>query len=399
MENKQKVLIVHNYYQIPGGEDTVVANEKKLLEEHGHQVVLYTRSNQELNGMNKLKKLLLPFATIYNPRTAREIKRIIQEQGINIVHVHNTLFLVSPAVYYAALKCGVPVVQTIHNFRLLCPGATFYRGGHICEDCLKDGLRCAVRHSCYRNSKAQTLMCVIATKIHRMTGIYGKLHYIALTDFNKEKLLNLKQIRQENVFVKPNFVDGKPGQNDRDGFIFAGRIDKLKGIDVLVGAWKLMGADAPRLTICGTGPMEEWCAAQIKEHGLNAEMKGFVENAQVKKLLARSKALVLPTMWYEGFPMSIVEAYSVGTPVICSDLGNAGAVVEEGVTGWKFEAGSAQGLAKAVQNWTDISGSVKQTYFERYTAEANYEYLADIYGQILSSNIPKDRQAYLNAEG
>ena len=380
---KQKVLIVHNYYQIPGGEDTVAANEKKLLEDHGHEVILYTRNNNELKEMGWLRKFFLPFTTIYNPGTARDVKRIIREQGMDIVHVHNTLHLVSPSVYYAARHCGVPVVQTVHNFRLLCPNALFYRDGHICEDCMSKGLGCAVKHACYRGSKAQTLICVISTVIHRATGIYGKIHYICLTEFNKTKLLGLKQIRQENVFIKPNFVDScETEQTDRSGFIFAGRLDELKGLRTLIDAWSLMGADAPHLIICGTGPLEEWCADQIKKNRLNAEMKGFIPNDEVKTLIAGSKALILPTLWYEGFPMSILEAYSVGTPVICSDLGNAGSIVEEGVTGWKFEAKVSAALAEKVNKATDISGSVKRVYKEKYNTEANYAELVKIYHTI-----------------
>ncbi len=399
MSNKPTVLIVHNYYQIPGGEDTVVANEKKLLEENGHQVLLYTRSNDEIKSMGRLKKLLLPFLTIYNPRTAKDIRRIVKAQHVDIVHVHNTLFFISPAVYYAAVKSGVPVVQTIHNFRLLCPGATFFRDGKICEDCLTKGMGCAVRHACYRGSKAQTLMCVIAMRLHRMTGIYGRLRYIALTEFNKSKLLQLKQIRPENVFVKSNFVDGKGREGERAHFVYAGRLDSIKGISVLIEAWKKLGSEAPHLIICGTGPMEAWCAGQIKENHLNAEMKGFVANEEAKALIAGSKALILPTMWYEGFPMTILEAYSSGTPVICSDLGNAGSVVEEGVTGWKFAPGSAEALAEAVKNWTDISGSVQRVYREKYTAQANYESLESIYQQVLADQGTKTGQRRISAEG
>ena len=153
--NKPSILIVHNYYQIPGGEDTVVANEKKMLEDNGHKVVLYTRNNNEIKTMNVFQKILLPFTSIYSFKTAREIKRIIKEENIDIVHVHNTLSLISPSVYYAAVKMNKPVVQTIHNFRMLCPGATFYRDGHICEDCVSKGLRCSLKHKCYRNSFIQ----------------------------------------------------------------------------------------------------------------------------------------------------------------------------------------------------------------------------------------------------
>lgn len=383
MGEKKKVLIVHNYYQVPGGEDTVVANEKQMLEELGHEVILYRRNNSELKTMSKSQKILLPFTTIFNIRTFREIKQLIKKKGIEIVHIHNTLNLISPSVYYAARSCKAPVVQTIHNFRLLCPGATFYRDGHICEDCISKGLNCAVKHSCYRNSKIQTLGCVINTKFHRMTGIYGKINYICLTEFNKDKLLNLKQIKPNRVFVKPNFVESIgefiPEEKRKNQFVFAGRLDMLKGIDILLEAWKHMREMAPKLIVCGTGPMEEWCKEFIVKNEINVELRGFVPNTEVCKLIANSKAVVLPTQWYEGFPMSIVEAYSVGTPVICSDLGNAGSVVEEGVTGCKFKCDSVDGLIDAVKRCNGLCESTLVVYKKQYTEQINYEILTDIY--------------------
>ena len=381
--NKENILIVHNYYQIPGGEDTVVANEKKMLEKHGHKVTLYSRNNAELKEMSTLRKIFLPITTVFNPRTYRDIKKIIKQENIEVVHVHNTLNLVSPAVYYAARRMKVPVVQTIHNFRLLCPGATFYRDGHICEDCVEHGLKCAVRHSCYRESKIQTLACVLSAEFHRMTGIYGKINYICLTDFNKKKLLELKQIKPERVFVKPNFVECKneyiPEKNRKDQFVFAGRLDKLKGIDFLFEAWKCMGKEAPKLIVCGTGPMEDWCKSFIKENDVNIEMRGFVTNNEALKIIANSKALVLPTQCYEGFPMSIVEAFSVGTPVICSDLGNAGSVVEEGITGYKFTSNSVDGIICATQKCHGLCNRTKKIYQENYSVEKNYELIRGIY--------------------
>lgn len=380
---KQNILIVHNYYQIPGGEDTVVANEKKMLEEHGHKVILYSRNNAELKHMSKFQKLFLPITTIFNPRTYREIKRLIKSENIEIVHVHNTLNLISPAVYYAARAMKVPVVQTVHNFRLLCPGATFYRDGNICEDCVEHGLRCAVKHSCYRGSRIQTLACVISTWFHRMTGIYGKINYICLTEFNRQKLLNLKQIKPERVFVKPNFVESKDGfvpeENRENQFVFAGRLDKLKGIDILFEAWKRMGDTAPKLVVCGTGPMKEWCDNFIKENTVNIEMRGLMPNNQVLSYMANSKGLVLPTRWYEGFPMSIVEAFSVGTPVLCSNLGNAGSVVEEGHNGYKFEPDSVNEIVQAVKRCHGLCGQTWDVYREKYTEEKNYEKVMEIY--------------------
>lgn len=154
---KLNILLVHNYYKVPGGEDTVVANEKELLESYGHKVRLYARSNQELEKFSFVQKLLLPFSSIFSLKTYREVKKLIREEKIDIVHVHNTLSLISPSVYYAAFCCHVPVVQTIHNFRMLCPAAILLRNGKICEECIEEGLKCAVQHGCYRNSKLQTL--------------------------------------------------------------------------------------------------------------------------------------------------------------------------------------------------------------------------------------------------
>lgn len=387
--HKFKILMVHNYYQIPGGEDTVVANEMQMLKKYGHYVVFYNRNNSELNEMSKFQKLFLPVNTIFNFRTYRDIKRIIKREKIDIVHVHNTLNLISPSVYYAALNLGVPVVQTVHNFRLLCPGATFYRDGHICEDCVEKGLWCAIKHNCYRNSKWQTLACVINTRFHRMIGIYGKINYICLTDFNREKLLKLRQIKADKVFVKPNFVESTqpfiPREKRKNQFVFSGRLDKLKGIDLLLRAWNEMGEQAPKLIVCGTGPMEEWCRRFVEKNKINVELRGFVSNEDVREILANSKALILPTRLYEGFPMSIVEAYSVGTPIICSNLGNPGNIVTEGITGYKFKCDDLDELILAVRHLyccENMFSEVLEEYIRKYSIEKNYNQLKVIYERI-----------------
>ena len=383
-EHKKKVLIVHNYYQIPGGEDTVVENEKKLLVENGHEVVLYTRHNSELNSLSKMQKLLLPLSTVFNFRTYREVRQLIKEEKIDVVHVHNTLNLVSPSVYYAAFSKKLPVVQTVHNFRLVCPGATFFRDGQICEECLKKGLTCAVKHRCYRGSRLQTLACVISTWIHRMLGTYGKINYICLTEFNKEKLLSLKQIKEEKVFVKPNFVPKAekivPYGDRKNQFIYVGRLEKIKGIDVLLNAWKLLGSDAPQLIICGKGPLEEWAGNYIKEQKLGSvQMMGHIPNEQVKTMIGQSKALILPTQVYEGFPMTIAEAFACGTPVIGSDLGNTGILIENGKNGLKFDHTSSEKLAQAIGEILNNSIELTEEMIQRYSKEKNYKQLRELY--------------------
>lgn len=391
-KNNKRILIVHNHYQILGGEDVVVDNERKMLEENGHEVVFYSRDNADLKTLPVVYRIILPFTTIFNLRTFHDVRNIIKSYQIDMVHVHNTLNLISPSVYYAAFSCKTPVVQTVHNFRLLCPGATFFRNGKVCEDCMHFGLWCAVKHKCYRNSAIQTLACVINTKLYRTLKLYKRLNYICLTDFNKEKLLELQQIREDKIYVKPNFTDDLqidiiPYEMRKNCFIYAGRVDSLKGISVLFEAWRIIGNNGPELIICGIGPMESWCRDYIKTNGLkNIKLLGHVTNFSIKKLMANSKALVLPTRCYEGFPMTIVEAYSVGTPVIGSDIGNVGTIVEEGVTGWKFLPDSAESLCAAINGVKDISDSVISVYKEKYTSESNYKLLMDIYEQVIKSN-------------
>lgn len=384
------ILIVHNHYQIPGGEDQVAAQEAELLWAHGHNVITYYRDNSELKDFSLGQKILLSFRTIYNPRTCREIRKCIRENKIDVVHVHNTLMLVSPAVYYAARKEKVPVVQTIHNFRLLCPGATFYRDNQICEDCLKKGLSCALKHRCYRGSFSQTLCCVLSMKLHRATGIYKKLTYICLTEFNKKKLLRLKGLKPEQIFVKPNAVSAPealvPELDRQDRVLFASRLEDLKGIRVLLEAWRLLGAQGPELLLCGDGPLEDWCRSFVEDNKLhNVRLLGRLPNDRVRSLMATSRALILPTQCYEGFPLCIAEAYSVGTPVLVSKLGNGGSLVRSGVTGLKFDQQSPQSIAKTVKKFmntedVDWQANTSAYYRENLTPEMNYARLMEIYG-------------------
>lgn len=395
MDKKYTILQVHNFYQLPGGEDTVIENERRLLEERGHRVARYCRDNKELQAFSLFRKLLLPVTTIFNPRTYREVRRRIREDRVDIVHVHNTLNLISPAVYYAALAEGVPVVQTVHNFRLLCPGATFYRDGHICEDCVSLGLGCAVKYSCYRGSRLQTIACVLSTKFHRMTGIYGKINYICLTEFNREKLLNLKQVKQERVFVKPNFVEKTQGDPIFDGrkkqFLYVGRLEKIKGTDLLLEAWEQVcrQTDA-RLILCGSGPMEDWCREYIGSRNLtNIELAGRVSHEEVLERMTQAWALVLPTQVYEGFPMTVVEAFSRGTPVIGTDLGNTGSLIKDGVNGLLFEPNSVQSLAETMTNClqTDMEPLGRHAYLDYvnlYSEDENYRNLTEIYSGVLA---------------
>ncbi len=203
-----RVLVAHNLYQQRGGEETVANSEYELLKSHGNEVFLYTRDNFEIESFSRIQKLLMPFTMIFSFKTYKEVKRIVIDNKIDIIHVHNVQPLISPSIFYAAKKCKVPIVQTIHNFRMICANTWFYRDGRICEDCLSIGARCALKHKCYRNSFLQTLGVVVCNQIHRWTGIYKYANFICLTEFNRRKLIQLNCVNPEKVFVKPNFYQG-----------------------------------------------------------------------------------------------------------------------------------------------------------------------------------------------
>jgi Glycosyltransferase len=390
---KQKVLIVHNYYQVPGGEDTVVANEKALLEQNGHKVILYSRNNSELKNMNILQKLMLPVNIIFNFKTYSDIKRIIKNKRIDIVHVHNTLSLISPSVYYAAIACKVPVVQTMHNFRFLCPGATFYRDGHICEDCVKKGLMCSIKHNCYRNSKIQTLACVLNMNFHRMTGIYSKINYICLTEFNKKKMLKINSekniiIPPAKIYIKPNFTFDLFKNNYKAGkeeyYLFIGRIEKIKGIDLLINAFNKI--PEKRLVIAGNG---EELDKYKKNAGSNIDFVGYLNKKQLLEKLNNAKAVIVTSQCYESFGMMVIEAYAAHKAVISTNLGNIGHMVVEKETGMKFKYNSVDSLIKAIYQFEELDAkclgeNAYRLYKEKYNPTINYKMLENIYDDIMN---------------
>lgn len=380
-----RILVAHNYYQIPGGEDTVVKNEKNLLESHGDMVIEYVRSNTEINSFSIWKKLMLPFTTVFNLRTFREVRKLIQEYSVDVVHVHNTLNIISPAIYYAALVERIPVVQTVHNFRLVCPGATFYRDGHICEDCLRYGLGCSIKHSCYRNSKMQTLACVITTKIHRILGIYKKINYICLTEFTKKKICSV--VNPKRVYIKPNFVYDQQGENQADDYyIFVGRVEEIKGVDILVDAFRCI--PDKKLKIVGRGDLDEHIAERLKKENIhNIELLGFKSHEEVNALLKHAKALIMCSQWYETFGMVIAEAYSNGVPVIVGRIGNIKDLVDESVTGELFTYNDPEDMIAAIERFEsksqrEYAQNAYAYYCQNLTSESNYVTLHRIYEKV-----------------
>ena len=393
MEHKKNILIVHNYYQQPGGEDTVVANEMKLLKDHGHKVYLYTRNNSEIKTYSIIQKLGMCFNTFFSIKTYHEVRDIIIKEKIDILHVHNTLNLISPSVYYAGFSCQIPVIQTMHNFRLLCPAATFYRDGHICENCISRGIMCSIKNKCYRNSRIQTIASVMNLILHKSLGTYRRVNFICLTEFNKDKLLYLNSGRKEiidesRVYIKPNFtfdVIKKQNINQEDYYVFVGRLEEIKGTKVLLKAFK---ENKKKLLIIGDGEQRNTIEKYISYHKLqNITMTGQVSHDQVNDIVQKAKALIVPSQCYETFGMVIIEAYANSVPVIAGNIGNIGMLVDNGETGCIFKYNSWKSLNRILErieiyNSMQLKEKSYQTFCDKYSEESNYTILKGIYENV-----------------
>ena len=381
-----KILLVHCHYRLPGGEDAVFAAERAMLERHGHEVLVYERSNEE--AAHGLPKALLPLHAVWNRAAARDVKRIIQTKNVDAVHIHNTLLLLSPAVVRAAKHTGVPVVQTLHNFRLFCPNGILLRGGQVCEDCPHHGLACAVRHRCYRDSLAQTLVVAAAYGLHRLLGTWRGVTMVALTEFDRRKLLEFNRLHPmfdaDRLGVKPNPVcvpDGPvtPWENRKNQMLFAGRLEELKGLSTVLEAWRLLGDAAPTLLVAGEGPLGDWARAQNLP---NVRFLGQLSRTELHARMAESRAVVAASLCYESFALVPAEAHALGTPVLASDLGNVGASVQPGVDGLRFTPGDANALAGAVRALGQMSfdcNAIAARARRTYSEEENYNALMRFY--------------------
>ena len=390
-----KILLIHCHYRLPGGEDAVFAAERALLEEHGHTVLTYERSNGE--AARGPAGLLLPLRAVWNRRAAREVAALIRREGVDAVHIHNTLLALSPAVVRAARACGVPVVQTLHNFRLFCPNGVLLRDGAVCEDCPARGLQCALRHRCYRGSLAQTAVVAAAYALHRRLGTWRGVTLLAPTEFDRAKLLEFNRLRPlfdpERLAVKPNPVRlprqaALPWAARRDQVVFAGRLEELKGLRTVLEAWALLGPDAPELLVAGTGPLEAWA----RQHaGPRVRILGQLPPEELARHMAESRAVAAASLCYESFALVPAEAHAMGTPVLASDLGNVGAMVRPGVDGLRFAPGDPAALAAAVRALPGLEAAadpaaMRAEALDRFGEEKNYAQLLAIYRRMLAGD-------------
>ena len=380
-----RILIVHNSYQVRGGEDEVCDAERRLLESHGHQVDIYKEHNDRINDFNSIQSAS---NAIWSQRTYQRIQHRLTQTAYDVVHVHNVLPLISPSVYYAAQSQGIPVVQTLHNYRLLCPNALFFRQGKVCEDCLGESIPLAgVYHGCYRNSRAATGVIAAMNSLHRglKTWTAAVDTYIALTEFARQKYIE-GGIPAHKIRVKPNFVeyDLGAGQGNGNYALYVGRLSVEKGLDTLLDAWNAIGQRLP-LKIVGDGPLSDMV---VRAADKNPAIKwlGRLPMQEVYTLMGDATTLIFPSKWYETFGRVAIEAFAKGTPVIAANIGAIAELVTPHRTGLLFEPGRADSLAAQI-DWllshpAEVSAmrwQARQEYERKYTASKNIEFLLDIY--------------------
>ncbi len=392
-----KIVIVHNTYQQPGGEDIVFRNECELLKSAGHTVVEYQRSNHDASNYVSVRQLALAKNTIWAGDTRRDFRQLLLRERPDVVHVHNTFVMVSPSIYWACRDAQVPVVQTLHNYRLLCPGANFFRDGKVCEECLDHGVWRGVRYGCYQDSNRATAVVAAMLSTHRFLGTWTRLvdYFLAPTEFARRKFIK-GGLPQAKILVKPNFVDPDPGEGagERSYALFAGRLSPEKGIRTLLAAWACLGHTIP-LHIVGDGPLRAELEEFARQHGLsNVFFRGRLAWKETMAAMQGARCLLFPSECYEGaLPLTVVEAFACGTPVIASRLGAMQHLITDGGTGLHFTPGDAKDLAsKAEYAWTHpeildaMRKQARQTYEKTYTAARNYEMLLETYERAIGSN-------------
>ena len=378
-----KILVAHSAYQQRGGEDSVVETEIQLLRSFGHEVLEYRRDNASIDPTQRLNLLQ---QTIWSRSSARAIRDLVHEQKPDVLHAHNTFPLLSPAIYWAAEQVGVPVVQTLHNYRLLCAQAMFLRNGVVCEDCLGKLPWRGITRKCYRDSAPQSAALVGMLGLHRALGSYNSkvARYVALSEFSKRKFV-AGGIPADKLAVKPNFADiVAPADGARAGALFVGRLAEEKGLQVLLDALRM--SPAVICTIVGEGPQRE-----LVEASQDVRFFGSLEQEQVYAQMHQASYLVMPSICYEQFPRTLVEAFACGLPIVASRLGPLAELIEDGETGLLFNAGSAQDLASKIQfaeTHPDImrqmGAKARVEYEAKYTPQRNYQKLMAIYMDAIS---------------
>jgi glycosyltransferase involved in cell wall biosynthesis len=387
-----RILLVHNRYRsaAPSGENRVVDQEGEALEALGHQVMRFGRSSDEIDRWSLAKKASLPARTIWSRETGRDLAAVLREHRPQVVHVHNTFPLLSAAVLYACRDARVPVVATVHNYRLSCANGAFFREGSICHDCATGLPVPALLHGCYRESRAATAPVALAMSLHRRAWRSLVSAYIFISAAQRDLLRDVG-LRPDRVFVRHNLIPSRirPQTARTSTVVYAGRLDEAKGVRLLMAGWDLYrrqaGESGLKLVIAGGGPLGDEVAAWASNRP-SVELTGIVSSDRVAGLLSQARAVLLPSAWEETFGLVAVEAMAAGTPPVAAGHGSFTELITPGVDGMLFSPGDAAALALAIadvevdpERYEAYGDQARKTYEERFDPQRSVEELLEIY--------------------
>jgi glycosyltransferase involved in cell wall biosynthesis len=387
-----KILFAHNRYQNLGGEDLAANAEMDLVARHGHTIELFEADNAEIVGLAGKAKTAL--GTIYSTSAKQAFEARIQSFKPDLVHIFNFFPLLSPSIHYACQEVGVPVVQKISNFRLICPGGLLLREGRICEDCVGRKIPWpGVLHACYRGSRLATTAVTAMLATHHLLGTWKNLisAYIARTNFGREKLVE-GGLPATKIAIIPCFAadTGRPTYGNRRLALFAGRLSAEKGITTLLSAWDRLDGSTPMLKVAGDGPLKE--EVTRRSDGERIDYLGALSRREVQTLMREAAFLIFPSVGYETFGLTIIEAFACGVPVFASRMGAMAEIVRDGDTGLHFTPGDPEDLAAKVE-WAcmhpkqmeAMGRNARAEYLAKYTPERNYELLIELYDRAIAA--------------
>lgn len=385
-----QIVVVHNHYQFQGGEDESYQSEVRVLREAGHDVVAFTEHNDRVKTLGPVRTAV---RAVWSSEAYDRVRKLLRESKTDVLHIQNFFPLISPSVYYAGRAEGVPIVQSLRNYRLLCPDALFFRDGQVCEECMGKTLPWpGVVHGCYRGSRSATAAVTAMITSHRLVGTWTQMVdlYVALTEFARKKFIE-GGLPADKIVVKPNFVYPDPGVGQHRGnyALFVGRLSSEKGMGTLLKAWERLGGNR-QLKIVGDGPMRESVEATAAQLP-GVDYLGRQTVQQVYSLMADAEMLIFPSEWYETFGRVAVEAFAKGTPVVAANTGAIAELVDDGRTGLLFEPANVDDLQAKIewawnnpQRMAEMGREARCEYELKYTAESNYQMLMDIYARAIT---------------
>ena len=387
-----RVVLVHNRYRsaAPSGENRVVDQEAAALADLGHEVTRFERSSDEIERWPRAKQASLPARVVWSREAHRGLTAVLGEHRPDVVHVHNTFPLLSPAVLYACRDAAVPVVATIHNYKLACASGDFFRNGSVCHDCA-DGLPApAVRHGCYRGSRVATAPVALAMSAHRRAWRSLVSAYVFISAAQRDLLTGLA-LPPDRVFVRHNLIPRRsaPAVAREPSVVYAGRLDEAKGLRLLMAGWDRYRATAGdtglRLVIAGSGPLEREVAAWASARP-SVQMVGQLASERCSELISRARAVLLPSAWEETFGLVAIEAMALGVPPIASGHGSFPELITPEVDGVLFQPGDPAALAQAVadaqahpEQFWNYGEKARKTYEQRFDPQHSAERLLEIY--------------------